>query len=324
MFNSKMSNYPGGFASGVVIRGLPLHTAHPGKVYWVYNGTALLQGQRAGSNGNDGSFNAPFSTVDYAIGRCTANRGDIVMVKPGHSETFGAADGFDLDVAGVAVVGLGSGSNKPKFIFDTATTADMNISAANCSLINVVMEAGFADIVRAIQITAAYATVKNVDFTDQAADENWLTPIKATSTTDNNADGLWVEACTWLSPDIAGLEFIEVNADVRYAVIIDNYIVHEGTDSPLILAATGKDLKMAKIIGNFKSTKDTAAAIFLDIDTTGTNNSGIVAWNLMRHADVTTAHGLTAADNGFGFFENYSSSVNNLSGLLLPAADVDL
>lgn len=319
-----MSSFPGGFKDGIVVRGIPLVQSHPGKVFWVYNGSALLAGQKAGSDGNDGSFNAPFSTLDYAIGRCTANRGDVIFVKPGHSETYSAADGFSLDVAGVAVVGLGSGSLKPKFILDTADTADVNISAANCALVNVQFEAGFADIVRAIQITAAYATILNVDFVDQAADENFLTPIKCTSTTDNNADGLWVEGCTWFSPDALGVEFIEGNADIRYAYIADNVIIHEGTDSPLVLMATGKDLKMTRILRNYKSTKDTAAAIFLDIDTTGTNNSGIVAYNMMGHADVTGAHGLTAADNGFRFFQNYSTSVNNLSGLLLPAADVDL
>lgn len=326
-----MSNYSGGFGDGVIIRGLPLTISHPGKVFWVGNyaglttaATGYLTGQKTASNGNDGSFNAPFSTLDYAIGRCSAQRGDIIFVKPGHQETYSAADGFELDVAGVAVIGLGQGSLRPKFILDTADTADVNVSAANCTLYNLVFEAGFADIVRAIQVTAANVSIISCAFVDQAADENFLTPIKATSTSDNNADGLWVEACTWMSPDIGGLEFIETNADVRYGYVADNFIVHEGTDSPLILAATGKDWKMARVYRNRKSTKDTAGAIFLDIDTTGTNNSGIVMDNLNRHADVTGAHGMMAADNGFGLFGNLSTSVNNLSGFVLPAIDVDL
>ena len=307
MFNSKMSNYPGGFANGVIIRGMPLHIVHPGHVFWVYNGTAMLTGQRGGSNGNDGSFNAPFATVDYAISRCTASRGDIVMVKPGHSETFSAADGFDIDIAGVAVIGLGSGSLRPKFILDTAATADVNISAANCTLYNVVFEAGFADIVRGVQVTAANAAIINVEFTDQAADENWLTPIKATSTVDNNADGLWVEGCKWYSPDAAGLEFIEFNAQIKKLVAKHNYVVHEGTTTAvLILGATGKDLLGADIQSNFISTKITSGNLFIDSDSTA--STGIMAHNRVGHADVTTTHDFGGTGMGFRLFDNKTLS----------------
>ena len=37
--------------------------------------TTVLPGQIGGSDGNPGTFNAPFGTLDYAIGRCTANWG---------------------------------------------------------------------------------------------------------------------------------------------------------------------------------------------------------------------------------------------------------
>lgn len=322
MFNQKMSNYPGGFANGVLIRGMPLHVVHPGRVFWVYNGTALLAGQRAGSNGNDGSFNAPFATLDYAIGQCTANRGDVIMVKPGHAETYSAADGFALDVAGVAVIGLGVGSLRPKFVFDTAATADCNVSAANTTLYNLVFEAGFADIVRGVQVTAANVAIINCEFTDQAADENWLTPIKATSTTDNNADGLWVEGCKWYSPDAAGLEFIEFNAQIKGLVVKNNVVVHEGTTTAvLILGATGKDLLGADIRDNFISTKIASGNLFIDSDSTA--STGIVAHNRVGHADTTTTHDFGGTGMGFRMFDNLSVSTASLSGFVLPAIDVD-
>lgn len=318
------SNFPKGF-SAVTLRGIPLVQTHPGKVFWVSNAAAAqLSGQRTGSNGNKGTFDAPFATIDYAVGQCTANRGDVIFVKPGHSETISAADGIAFDVAGVAVIGLGSGSLKPKLIFDTADTADVNVSAANVTLSNFVMEAGFADIARGIQVTAAYCKLYNLDWRDQAVDKNWLTPIKATGTTDNEADGLEVVGNTWFSVDALGVEFIEGNADIRYGVFTDNVVAHEGTASPLILMATGKDLKYVTVLRNYLSNKNTSGALFISADTTGTNNSGIVAHNRIRHADVTGAHTLFAADNGFGLFDNLSTSVNNLSGFVLPAIDVDL
>ena len=70
------------------------------------------------SAGNYGTaYDAPFATVDYAINQCTANQGDIIYVLPGHEESYTAADGFDLDVAGVTVIMLGVGADTPEFTF---------------------------------------------------------------------------------------------------------------------------------------------------------------------------------------------------------------
>ena len=103
---SLMSNYPNGFANGISVRGMPLLSAYPGKVYWVSSVN--------GSNGNDGTFQKPFGTLDYAVGRCTANAGDIIVAMPGHVETVIAAAGLDLDVAGICILGLGAGSLRPR------------------------------------------------------------------------------------------------------------------------------------------------------------------------------------------------------------------
>lgn len=132
------SNYPKGFGEGVTIRGVPILQTHPGKIFWVYNGTALLTGQKAGSDGNKGTFDAPFSTIDYAIGQCAANRGDIIIVKAGHAETLSAISSITCDVAGVAIVGLGTGTDRPELTFDTLTGASIVISAANVSFQNIV------------------------------------------------------------------------------------------------------------------------------------------------------------------------------------------
>ena len=158
------SNYPHGFAHGVVIRGVPLAQTHPGKVFWVYNGTALLPNQKAGSDGNDGSFNAPFSTLDYAIGKCTANRGDIIFLKPGHSETL-TSTSVAVDVAGIAIVGLGQGSNRPTFNA-TATASKFAISAANVLVHNLLFTGGIDAVVSMITVSAADVVLNNIEMRD--------------------------------------------------------------------------------------------------------------------------------------------------------------
>jgi hypothetical protein len=316
-----MTRFPNGFANGIELRGMPLAVTHPGKVFWVYNGTALLPGQKSGSNGNKGTFNDPFATVDYAISQCTASRGDVVFIKPGHAETL-AADGFDLDVAGVAVLGLGTGTLMPSFTL-SATTSDVNISAANCSLVNVRFVPSTSDVVRAIQVTAANATIKGVVVLDAGATNEILTVVKATGTTDNEADGLWVEGCRAYGTSTAILEFLEFNAHINGLVFKDNIIINEGTAAGVAIAgATGKNLLNAYIGYNKTSNKATSGNLFIDSDSTA--STGVAENNLIGHADVTGAHDIGFTGMGFRLFDNKSVSTASLSGLLLPAADVDL
>lgn len=159
-----MSNYSGGFSDGVLIRGVPLAMTHPGKVFWVYNGTALLPGQKSGSDGNDGTFNAPFSTLDYAIGRCTASRGDVIMIKPGHAEALSATS-VAVDVAGIAIVGLGQGSTRPTFNA-TATASVFPISAANVLVHNLLFTGGIDAVVSMITVAAADVVLDKIELRD--------------------------------------------------------------------------------------------------------------------------------------------------------------
>ena len=165
MFTSQMSNYPGGFANGVVIRGVPLVQTHPGRAFWVYNGTALLTGQRNGSDGNDGSFNAPFATLDYAVGKCTASRGDVIFIKPGHAETISTATALAVDVAGIAIVGLGRGSLRPAFNL-TATSSNIAVSAANVTLHNILITGGVDAITACMTVSAADVLLSDMEFRD--------------------------------------------------------------------------------------------------------------------------------------------------------------
>lgn len=160
-----MSNFPHGFAHGVSIRGVPLVNLHPGKVVFVNNSSVLPEGGIAGSNQNPGTYLQPYSTIDYAIGQCTASRGDIILVMPGHAETVSAAAGIALDVAGVAVVGLGRGSLRPSLNF-TATAATMTMSAANCLIHNILFLGGIDAVVSPIVVSAADCIISACELRD--------------------------------------------------------------------------------------------------------------------------------------------------------------
>src|SRR4051812_23202847 len=126
---AQIANYPMGFgASGVAIRGIPILQTHAGNTFWVSNNTVLLRGQSAGSNQNKGDFNHPFATLAYALTQCKADAGDVIFIKPGHTETIIAAGTVTQSVAGVQVIGLGHYNLRPKFTFTTAAAASYLVS----------------------------------------------------------------------------------------------------------------------------------------------------------------------------------------------------
>lgn len=176
-----ISNYPNGFANGVNIRGLTLLNTYAGNVFWVDS--------NAGSDGNKGTFDRPFATLDYAVGRCTANNGDIINLKPGHSESVSSAGALDLDVAGITIIGHGTGSDRPTFTFDTATTADMDVDAANITIQNVLFVNGIDNLTAAIDVNAANFAMIDCETRDNNSSYHCDDYI----VTDSNAGGLLLE-----------------------------------------------------------------------------------------------------------------------------------
>lgn len=108
-----------------------------------------------------------------ASGDVVANRGDVILLAPGHTETVTAAGGITLDIAGVSVIGLGRGSLRPTINFTTAVGASFLITAANTSVENVLFTGGIDALTNPIHIQAADCLLKDIetrDVTGQATD----------------------------------------------------------------------------------------------------------------------------------------------------------
>ncbi|MCR4340841.1 MAG: hypothetical protein NUW01_13255, partial [Gemmatimonadaceae bacterium] len=102
------TNFPNGISSyGVPVLGagggIP---AIKGDVYHVDSGNTNADDDNAGTNPSH-----PLATIDAAVGKCTANNGDLILVAEGHSETLTAA--ITADIAGITIWGLGWGNNRP-------------------------------------------------------------------------------------------------------------------------------------------------------------------------------------------------------------------
>ena len=97
------------FPNGVSSFGVPVL---PGVGSGIYSGDTFFVDSGAGSDSNLGTFEKPFGTIDYAVGKCTASNGDTIYVKEGHAEAVTAAGGLDLDVAGITIAFLGAGNGR--------------------------------------------------------------------------------------------------------------------------------------------------------------------------------------------------------------------
>lgn len=320
------SNFPGGF-NNVTIRGIPLTQAHPGQVFWVSNATPTLPGQVGGSDGNPGTFNAPFSTLDYAIGRCTAGRGDIIFIKPGHAETITSATTIVADVAGVAIIGLGVGSARPTFTYTTANTATIPVSAANISIINCLFVGNFLSIASAITVGAApYFTCDKCEFKDTSAILGFLSAITTTVTV--NADFLTVSGCRIKSDATTkSTAPIVVLGTMTGLTLIDNRVVQTVAQNNVSqflshAALVMTDALVARNTVHCVNT-DTATGAVL-VSTTATTGSGIIKDNVVRALDIAAAILVTAGAVQYGLFNNlYIGDGTSVSGFVLPAIGSD-
>lgn len=304
------SQYPNGFANGVSIHGMPVLNTYAGQVLWVDSAT--------GSNGNKGTKDRPFATLDYAIGRCNANKGDIIMIKPNHAETITGAGGITADVAGITIVGLGTYNQRPRFLMDGGTTVTFLVSAADVTVQNCVFAAGHADVATCFNITGVGFTGVDIETVNNVADENFVTPYKATGG-DNTADGLKLKNCRNISIDAASAEFLEITGNLADLVLQGNtHQVVAGTASPLILSAGAKVLTNVDIGWNRIQNGNTANDLL--IDNGGATNSGICYNNYVGNLDVTGAQVLGAA-TGIQFFGNEATSTSTESGAVAPTAD---
>jgi hypothetical protein len=319
------STFPNGFKDGVTINNVPITLTNPGEVFFVSNADVLLdknQSVAGVDQAGGGTFQRPFRTLDFANGQCTASRGDLIIVMPGHSETLSTAIALAMDIAGVTVLGLGSGTLRPKFILDTATTATIAVSAANVSFKNIVFSANFADIAELFTPTAVNLTCEDCKFTQEATNMNFV-EIADTSTTDNEADGLAFIRCEWIEPDVATTSLVNVDADLAGLKVHDCYIDLgvNGVLSAIAEIAAGKDLTNVDIRRNYVSRLVAASAVQLMtfVDTT-TTNTGIMEDNRCRSLDILGELLLSAGTN-ISLYNNLSTSAVDLSGYVLPVID---
>ncbi len=189
---AKLSNYPHGFQGGVAVDGaLPLARAHNGKVFYVGDGdtagnTPSFPNRKTPSNGNLGTFLAPFATIDYAVGQCTAGRGDVIYVLPGYVQSLTTAAQIDVDVVGVSVLGLGSYSEAPKLTYDLTAVAPFAVNADGVTVAGLHFQVSAEAVTVAIDVEdeSNGVTIRDCWFDQDAAATHWVDVVDAEAADD--------------------------------------------------------------------------------------------------------------------------------------------
>lgn len=124
-----------------------------GNVYWV-GANAGLSWVAGVDSPECGVKERPFASLDYAIGQCTANNGDTIYLLPGHTSTISAAGSVTCDVAGINIIGLGTGSLRPTFTW-SATASTWLVTAANVLIKNIICKVSIDSVVIGFDISGA-------------------------------------------------------------------------------------------------------------------------------------------------------------------------
>lgn len=199
-----------------------------------------------------------YTTIQAAVNAAAGGRGDIVLVAPNHVEILNRADSWN--VAGVQIIGMGSGEQRSGVNLDT-TGSTVNLGAAGVRVSNIMFTARETAITRALDLDTGFfgQKVDNCYFTFDTTGDDFITCIRV---------------------------------GAKESVVEDNIIrMEDTTGHSFAISLLGGDpdgavIRRNEIMGNFDSSvigQDTA-------DTLDTNLTGvIIANNNIVNFDTTSA-----------------------------------
>ncbi len=250
-----------------------------------------------------------FTTLLAAVGACTANNGDVILLMPGHAESWSAAAAGVVDKAGIRIIGLGTGTQKPVFTYGS-TDSLLAVSAANVWIENIRLLGNIDNIVKGIDLGASAdgSTLKNVELVDGASNKEFLIHVNvATGCHDVTLDGLRI--CGLGGGATAGVKFAGTSDNLRMV----NCELNGTWSAAAVDASAGILLKQA-IYRNYICNEDTSAGLCYKGNASST---GFIADNRVfgtknNTETISTVNAMHAA-------ENYGTDTVATSGILTPA-----
>jgi len=289
------------FPNGVSSMGMPViggaHTT-TGSVWFVDSAT--------GSNGNTGKDkDHPFAGIDYAVGQCTANKGDIIYVMPGHTEDIANATTIVLDVAGISIIGIGRGLDVPEITWSN-NSGEIIITGEGTYIENINFKSSVTAVVTGVDVDAHYVTFQGCKWDYDASGDDFLIFLDI-----DGYDYTSVLNCEFRAqPATAGANDAIRLDDNEFTNISGNLFT--GDFATCAILSEGKAGVTNMIINNTFYLDDTGAASNgIDINV---NTTGLLAYN-----NICTLYGTncdTIIDAGYFLsIENYICNAINEYGI---------
>ena len=253
----------------------------------------------------------PFATLDYAISHALMAAGDVIYVMPGHSENIATATSIDVDVAGIRIIGLGSGATRPRFDFDAADSA-FDVGASDCVIRGLVFRPGITSTLIGVEIeTGVTGTViEDCEFAvgEAAGTDEFVLALKLTS---GNHDTV-IRRNTFRTDaaDASCTDCIDLAAAASRVRIEDNVFVGNWSTAAISDGAACTNILIAR---NKIKVEDGEPGIELNAGTTG-----IIANNHIESTGATADTAIVAA--GASWFNNYCVVGDGLQAELIGTA----
>ncbi len=276
-----------------------------GTIFYVHSGTGS-------DTANDGRRpEQPYATIATAIGSATANKGDVILVMPGHAETVTSS--ITVNKAGVKIMGLGDGLVRPS-ITGNGTIDAINVTAANVTIENIQFPAPSTTAQTAdINVAAAGCTIRNTYHIGSQTSKYKVDMITVAAT----ANDLLVEGVrAFNTVDTTNTSWLSLEAAVARAEIRGCYVAGEFATGVLMDEATA-----TLVYIHHNTFKNVTAATACVTFTTG-NSTGV-----MEHCFVSGRHTTIASNlvegTGMDFHQVYVVEEPVKNGLLEPGVDAD-
>jgi hypothetical protein len=289
-------------------------TNFAGNIWFVNNSNSAA----TDSIGYGRTPNAPFASINFAANSAnntglTATNGDVIYVLPGHVENIGNAT-VTCNVAGVRIIGVGTGTDRPLISFNNAA-ANIAITAASVTFRNFQTTTTVANVTKLFNVTGAYCILDGVDYVDTASSNPLsflLTSSAANYVTVQNCDHYCTtagtSAQTWI--ELVGMTRPRIrnnNINVTLDNAAGSHVIAVVTTAATDVEIYGNDIVQ-------KGGTSQTEVIAMLTNTTGSIDNNNCHCNASHYTGLTTAASCYCTNN-------YSSVTVNKSGVLDPVVD---
>ena len=265
------------------------------------------------TEGNGTTVETAKDTLEEIVPLLTANNGDVVYVLQGHNEPLTGADGVDLDVAGVTIIGLGNGTDRPRFDYDNSA-GEFVIGAANVRITNLTFLPSVTGITHAIDIENAgdWAIIDHCEILlGETVNTDEFTDTIQVGTTATNVL-IYCNKMVHTTSSSACNNFVDLSAaTISNPMIIGNYVFGNFEEAPIW---GGAAIPTECVIAYNNLTNLESGD--LSIEFAG-NATGNCLFNTMNNSSIATA-----LDPGLmKCFENYAGDGTDSARITPPLAD---